>query len=80
MNKLILNTGVQDFINEKINADIMSVLLKKPIFKGISQKELAEQLFISENTLKTHLTSIRHKLGVSGRADIAERATELNLI
>lgn len=47
---------------------------------GLSRKELAEQLFISENTLKTHLTSIRHKLGVSGRADIAARATELGII
>ncbi|WP_190808422.1 class I SAM-dependent methyltransferase [Flagellimonas sp. S3867] len=44
MNKLILNTGVQDFINNNWNADIMSVLLKKQLFEGISQKELAEQL------------------------------------
>ena len=47
---------------------------------GLSRKELAEQLFISENTLKTHLTSIRHKLGVSGRDDIAARASELGII
>ena len=47
---------------------------------GLSRKELAEQLFISENTIKTHLTSIRHKLGISGRADIAARARELQII
>ncbi|RPG33856.1 MAG: class I SAM-dependent methyltransferase [Muricauda sp. TMED12] len=44
MNKLILNTGVQDFIHEKLSSDIMSVLLTKPIFEGIDQKELAEQI------------------------------------
>lgn len=44
MNKLILNTGVQNFIQKNWNADIMSVLLKKPLFHGISQKELVEQL------------------------------------
>ncbi len=44
MNELILNTGVQHFINKNWNADIMSVLLKKQLFEGISQKELAEQL------------------------------------
>ncbi len=44
MNKEILNTGVQYFINENYNTDIMSVLLKKPVFAGVSQKELAEQL------------------------------------
>lgn len=44
MNKLILNTGVQEFIKNNWRADIVSVLLKKPVFEGISQKELAEQL------------------------------------
>ena len=44
MNELILNTGIQDFIDKNWNADIMSVLLQKPFFEGISQKELAEQL------------------------------------
>lgn len=44
MNKNILKTGVQEFIKNNWNADIVSVLLKKQQFKGISQKELAEQL------------------------------------
>lgn len=44
MNKNILKTGSQDFINKNLNTDIMSVLFKKPIFEGISQKELAQQL------------------------------------
>ena len=44
MNENILNTGVQEFINKNWNADIVSVLLKRPIFQGISQKELVEQL------------------------------------
>ncbi|NNE03686.1 MAG: class I SAM-dependent methyltransferase [Eudoraea sp.] len=44
MNKNILKTGVQDFINKNINADILSVVLKKPLFTGVTQKELAEQI------------------------------------
>jgi len=48
LNKTILNTGVQDFINKNSSADIMSVLLNKPIFEGISQKELAEQIEAKE--------------------------------
>ncbi|MBS9463909.1 class I SAM-dependent methyltransferase [Flagellimonas sp. 389] len=44
MNKTLLNTGVQNFIKNNWNTDIVSVLLQKPIFEGISQKELAEQL------------------------------------
>ncbi len=44
MNKEILKTGVQDFIIENKSADIMSVLLKKPVFKDVSQQELAQQI------------------------------------
>lgn len=44
MNKNILNTGIQEFIHEKLHTDIVSVLLKKPIFNSISNRELAEQL------------------------------------
>lgn len=44
MNKNILKTGVQEFIKNNWNADIVSVLLKRQQFKGVSQKELAEQL------------------------------------
>ncbi|MEO1058380.1 MAG: LuxR C-terminal-related transcriptional regulator, partial [Actinomycetota bacterium] len=47
---------------------------------GLSRRELAEQLYVSENTLKTHLTSIRRKLGVSGRASPIEAARALGLI
>lgn len=44
MNKIILNTGVQDFINKNWSTDIVSVLLKKQFFEGVSQKELVQQL------------------------------------
>jgi 16S rRNA G966 N2-methylase RsmD len=44
LNKYILNTGVQVFISNNLNADILSVLLAKPHFEGLSQKELAEQI------------------------------------
>ncbi len=44
MNKNILNTGVQVFIENYLNADILSVMLSKPRFKDISQKELVQQI------------------------------------
>ena len=48
---------------------------------GLTRKELGAQLFVSENTVKTHLTSLRHKLGVSGRSDeIVARAIEIGLL
>lgn len=44
MNKDILKTGVQEFIEKKWNTDTMSVLLKKQFFEGVTQKELVAQL------------------------------------
>lgn len=44
MNKNILNTDIQLFIAKNIDTDIVSLLLKKPIFNTVSQKELAEQI------------------------------------
>ncbi len=51
MNKNILNTGVQVFINNNLNTDILSVLLSKPTFAGISQKELAQQIVSKKKAL-----------------------------
>jgi hypothetical protein len=44
LNKNILNTGVQNYINKNIESDIMSVLLKKPLFEDITSQELAQQI------------------------------------
>ncbi|MFS4492289.1 THUMP-like domain-containing protein [Maribacter sp. 2308TA10-17] len=44
MNKNILNIGVQNYINKNISTDIMSVLLKKPLFEGVTPQELAQQV------------------------------------
>jgi len=44
LNKEILRTGIQDYINNNLDTDIMSVLLKKSGFDAISSKELVQQL------------------------------------
>jgi LuxR family maltose regulon positive regulatory protein len=45
-----------------------------------SYTEMAATLFISHNTVKTHLRSIYQKLGVSSRAEAIERAAGLGLL
>lgn len=44
MNKAILDTDIQDFINKNINADISRLSLSKSPFPSVSSKELAEQI------------------------------------
>ena len=44
--------------------------IKEFIIDGKSNKEIAEELFISLNTVKTHITNIYHKLNVSNRKEL----------
>jgi len=46
---------------------------------GAVNKALAQQLFISEHTLRNHLTQIYHKLGVNNRLDLYVFATKHRL-
>ena len=44
MNLLILQTSVQDYINNNQNNDVNKIALAKPIFEGVSSAELAGQI------------------------------------
>ena len=52
--------------NEPLSAREREVLVL--VAKGSSNREIARELFISEATVKTHLTHLYAKLGVSDRA------------
>ena len=43
-------------------------------------REIAAEMFFSENTVKTHLKSIYRKFGVTRRRDAVLRARELSLL
>lgn len=44
MNKFILNTDIQEFINEHLNSDIASLLLKGTSFSSVETKDIIEQI------------------------------------
>jgi len=50
------------------------------VVKGYSNKEIASQLGVAEDTIKHHLTSIFDKVGVSSRLELALFAVHHNLL
>lgn len=47
---------------------------------GLSNKAIEEKLYISKNTVRTHLKNLYSKLGVNGRSQAIVRARELALL
>src|SRR5215204_4636002 len=47
---------------------------------GLSNRDIGQHLFISEKTVKTHLSNIMSKLGVGNRTQAVERAQHLSVL
>jgi two-component system, NarL family, response regulator LiaR len=50
------------------------------IAEGLSNREIGERLFVSENTVKTHSSRLFGKLGVNRRVQAVQRGRDLGLI
>ncbi|MDC8005982.1 LuxR C-terminal-related transcriptional regulator [Aureisphaera galaxeae] len=54
------------------------ILMK--ISEGLSNKEIADQLFVSESTVKTHVSNLFTKLDVKRRTQAVQKAKSLKII
>jgi len=50
------------------------------IAQGLSNREIGEKLFVSENTVKTHSSRLFEKMSVSRRVQAVQKGRELGLI
>lgn len=66
--------------------DPVSILTEREIevlhflARGLTTSQTGSEMFISENTVKTHIRHILEKLDVSNRAEAVAKATQLGLI
>ncbi|MCB9082124.1 MAG: response regulator transcription factor [Lewinellaceae bacterium] len=73
----------RQFNLEKLNQRIDSPLTErefevlKSVYEGATNKQMAEQHFVSVNTIKTHLQNLYDKLGVRSRSEAIARLRTL---
>jgi ATP/maltotriose-dependent transcriptional regulator MalT len=70
------NTGRQRSLG--ITARELEILTL--VARGLSNREIATQLFVSENTVKTHCSRAFDKLGAARRTQAVQRGKELGLL
>jgi LuxR family maltose regulon positive regulatory protein len=77
--RLVLHPlGVRSVVTDELTAREEAVLRLLP--SGLSAREIAGELGVSRETVKTHTKSIYRKLGASSRPDAVARARELQLL
>ena len=64
-------------VREELTGRETAVL--RMLLTALSQGEIADQLHVSRNTVKTHVRSLYRKLGVGSRHEAVRRARELGL-
>lgn len=71
-------SSVTRIVFETLSARELEVL--RLIAAGLSNRDIAQELFITLNTTKDHTKSIYGKLGVSSRTQAVARARELGIL
>lgn len=54
--------------------------IAKLVAQGLTNREIAEQLYLSENTIKFHIQKIMHKLDVHNRITMVTKLIQENII
>jgi ATP/maltotriose-dependent transcriptional regulator MalT len=78
-------TPIQPFVaNQKRREDFgitpRELEVLELIAQGMSNREIAEKLFVSENTIKTHSSRVFDKLGAKRRTQAVQLGKELGLL
>ncbi len=79
------SAGSTAFVLNQAKADELELTRREIEVLGLmaddlSNREMAERLFISENTVKTHCSRVFDKLGAGRRTQAVQRARQLSLI
>jgi ATP/maltotriose-dependent transcriptional regulator MalT len=74
------NTLVDQKLLQELNISERELEVLHCLARGLSNEEIASTLFISLNTVKTHLSNLYFKLDVKRRTQAVEKARIMRLI
>jgi NarL family two-component system response regulator LiaR len=77
--------GAEAFAPNKVQQQNLGITARELeilalVARGLSNREIAAQLFVSENTVKTHCSRAFDKLGAARRTQAVQRGKELGLL
>jgi ATP/maltotriose-dependent transcriptional regulator MalT len=82
--KVVLATGPDFILNEdevrRLNLSKRELEVLQLMAGGLSNQEIAERLFVSLNTIKTHSAQIFEKMEVKRRTQAVDMAKRLSII
>lgn len=82
--EIIVDRGPGFILNEaalnRLNLSKRELEVLQLMAQGLSNKEIAERLFVSLSTIKTHANNLFEKMGVERRTQAISRAKHLGII
>ena len=69
-----------DVTRERLGITRRELEILELVARGLSNREIGETLFVSENTVKTHCSRAFDKLGARRRTEAVQRSKELGLL
>src|SRR3954451_4785883 len=70
---------VEDHVTRRSGLTEREVTILKALARGLSNKQISQELWVSEQTVKFHLSNVYRKLGVTNRAGAVTYAHEQGL-
>ena len=74
------NAVADDTTRERLGITRREMEILALVARGLSNREIGETLFVSENTVKTHCSRAFDKLGARRRTEAVQRSKELGLL
>jgi two-component system NarL family response regulator/two-component system response regulator DevR len=66
--------------DRRMGLTAQEVEIVRLVAEGLTNKQIAQRVILSENTIKSHLQSIMNKMAVSNRAELVSRAMKMSII